>query len=265
MGRVLRWIGLSLGVLLVAGACVLCVVLRARRAEAGAVEQISPDVYHVHNFLTDIYAAHVGGQVVLFDAGMDPDGLAIDRLLEALGAGRNAVTDIFLTHAHFDHVAAADLYPNARVHIGAEDAAMLAQRVPTEPITPRLFGAIFGTTEVEASDRLEGESAIGVGAGKSVLAIPFPGHTPGSFLFLFDGTLFTGDSILLEAGKLTPANPKYSMNAEENRRSISRLTDVMREARIDVVCTGHMGCTKAEQTRGLLEALIRSAKSTQPI
>jgi glyoxylase-like metal-dependent hydrolase (beta-lactamase superfamily II) len=79
-------------------------------------------------------------------------------------------------------------------------------------------------------------------------------------LFLFDGVLFTGDSILMDHGKLTPANPKHSVDIEENHRSIAALGDTLREHPVTVVCTGHMSCTKPEETRALLEALIASVK-----
>lgn len=260
MARVVRWIALALGTLLLAGALTLVVALRMQRAEASPVDRVTPAILHVRNFLADIYAARVGEHVILFDAGMDPDGYAIDQLLSALGADRNLVSDVFLTHGHFDHVAAADLFLNAEVHIGSGDAEMLAQRVPTQPVVPRFFGAILGTTELEAGNRLEAQTTIDVGAAESVLALPFPGHTPGSFLFLFDGVLFTGDSILMDHGKLTPANPHHSVDLAENQRSIAALDDVLREHPVNVVCTGHMGCTRAEETRALLDALIASVQ-----
>ena len=42
---------------------------------------------------------------------------------------------------------------------------------------------------------------IGFGEQK-VVALPFPGHTPGSYLFVFDGVLFVSDSIQISDGKL---------------------------------------------------------------
>lgn len=44
-----------------------------------------------------LYAARVPGGVVLFDAGLDPDGGPVDVALSALGSTRDEVTDVFLS------------------------------------------------------------------------------------------------------------------------------------------------------------------------
>ena len=161
--------------LLLAGAS-----LRGKRDEAGAPAQVTARVLSVRNFLSDMYAARIGARVIVFDAGMDPDAHALELLVQSLGADLGAVSDIFLTHGHFDHVAAAARCPRAKIHIGAADAEVLAQRASSRAIVPRLFGTLLSVPAVEASHRIEGSSTIDVGGGESVLALPLPGHTPGS-------------------------------------------------------------------------------------
>ena len=56
---------------------------------------------------------------MLFDTGLDPRARPIARLLSALGRQPDDVRELFLTHAHPDHVAGAAAYPSARVWIGA--------------------------------------------------------------------------------------------------------------------------------------------------
>ena len=59
-----------------------------------------------------------------------------------------------------------------------------------------MFGTLLSVPPVEASHRLEGKADIDVGNGEWVIAVPLPGHTPGSYVYLFDGVLFAGDALL---------------------------------------------------------------------
>lgn len=236
------------------------IVVRSRRTQTDVAHQVAPAVWQVRNFLSDVYGARVGERAVLFDAGLDRDGHALDELLRGMGAGRADVSDIFLTHAHADHAAGAGLFPNARVHIGARDAGMLAQREAARPLVPRLFGVLLAAPGVLATNELDGRTAVSIGSGQSVLALPFPGHTPGSFLYLFEGVLFTGDSILMDRGSLSRANPNHSVDPAENVRSIARLTTLLDGTRVDLVCTGHMGCTDGRHATQLIDALTGGAR-----
>jgi glyoxylase-like metal-dependent hydrolase (beta-lactamase superfamily II) len=71
------------------------------------------------------------GQAVLVDTGFHRADV-VDRLkpvdfvtaseaLRRFGAAPEAVTDIIVTHVHFDHVGGVDLFPNARVWIQRDE------------------------------------------------------------------------------------------------------------------------------------------------
>jgi glyoxylase-like metal-dependent hydrolase (beta-lactamase superfamily II) len=71
------------------------------------------------------------GRIVLLDAGFKRQDL-IDRwkpadyvtpaaALERFGVRREAVTDIIVSHVHWDHLDGADLFPNARIWIQKEE------------------------------------------------------------------------------------------------------------------------------------------------
>jgi glyoxylase-like metal-dependent hydrolase (beta-lactamase superfamily II) len=235
----------------------VAILLRLRRGEAGPVEVLAPNLLRVQNFLSDVYAARVGEQVILFDAGMDPNGRAIDLLLRELHRTRADVTHVFLTHAHADHVAAAALFPAAEIHIGSADLDVLAHRDSARPLTPRIFGALLGSIAVEANRPLLDRRSLDVG-GERVLALPFPGHTPGSFLYLFRGVLFTGDSINLDHGVLKSAVANHSVNPMRNRASIRNLFTLLGSQSVERVCTGHGGCTEPGSATPLLRALVRA-------
>jgi glyoxylase-like metal-dependent hydrolase (beta-lactamase superfamily II) len=77
-----------------------------------------------------ILARH-GDRVALVDTGFMKEGegakfsekfgipywISPLRMLSEMGVGAGAVTDIILSHAHFDHMGAISQYPNARIYI----------------------------------------------------------------------------------------------------------------------------------------------------
>ena len=240
---------LQLLVVALLGAAVLCtllfvlagVSLRSNRHQASMPVAETPRVFSVRNFLSDIYAARVGGRVIIFDAGMDPEARALELLVDALGADLDSVSDIFLTHGHFDHVAAARRCPKARIHIGAPDADLLAHRISPGGVAPWLFGMVLSVPPVEATHRIVGSELIDVGENESVLAVPLPGHTPGSYAYLFDGVLFTGDALFVEGDQLLLADSKDAVPT--NCDGVSLINDLFRKHRINAICTGHRGCS----------------------
>jgi len=71
------------------------------------------------------------GRIVLLDAGFKREDLIqrwkpVDYVtpaaaLERFGVRREAVTDIIISHVHWDHLDGADLFPNARIWIQKEE------------------------------------------------------------------------------------------------------------------------------------------------
>ena len=81
-----------------------------------------PATFEVRSFVV------VGaGGIVLVDTGTPGSGEAIGSTLAALGANWTDVTDIVLTHSHFDHTGglaeSAELASQADVWAGAEDVS----------------------------------------------------------------------------------------------------------------------------------------------
>lgn len=217
-------------------------------------------VQRERNLFTDLYGARAGGGVILFDAGVDPEGGALDRLLATLGATRADVRDVFLTHGHFDHVAASPLCTRAKIRVGAADVEFLAQRVPmVAPVAGKLLHTFFPVPPVYATDALTGRADIHVGEDK-VLAIPTPGHTPGSYVFVFDKMMFAGDTIIIDGDKLGFAQPAFAVDAPGNRRSIAALAEALSTVDVQTICTGHMGCTPPGRGAAMLAALIERAR-----
>jgi glyoxylase-like metal-dependent hydrolase (beta-lactamase superfamily II) len=109
---------------------------------------------------------------------------------------------------------------------------------------------------------LTGAQVISVGAPdaaggpKSVKAYPVPGHTPGSYVFLYDGVLIAGDIMVYKQGRLEPTPRVFDPHPEQNKASIRSLKTQLENETIDVVCTAHGGCTPKGLGRNLLDELI---------
>jgi glyoxylase-like metal-dependent hydrolase (beta-lactamase superfamily II) len=68
-----------------------------------------------------------GGRTILFDSGCHrqhwlddfhmTDFLAPDKALEQAGIAPSSVTDVIISHAHWDHMGGIDLFPNAAIWI----------------------------------------------------------------------------------------------------------------------------------------------------
>lgn len=237
-------------------------ILKNGRGATGEPFEIgATGVMGVTNVFVDLYAARVASGVVLFDTGMDPRGRPIDRLLEALGAKRADVTDIFLTHCHPDHVAGASLFHSARIHAGAADLPRLNGVAPPVRAAERWFRRLLPTPNVSANQLYEETTEVPVGDA-SVLVLPLPGDTPGACAFLFGTALFVGDAVDLRGGELRPAFSYATDDATQNLRSIAALPGRLREQRYEFVCTAHGGPTPPGQGRGLLARVAELARAT---
>jgi len=255
--RFLLWTWVGLFAFLV----VAITFMRVGRHQFEAPEPVRGTVMRVHGQVSDFYGAKAEGRVLLFDAGADPEGRGLDALLAALKETREDVSDIFFTHGHGDHVAAAGLCPRARLHGGIGDSDMMSKKGPVQPNFARFMGLVLPVAAVNLTDAFLDRAEVPVGGGKTVLAVPFAGHTPGSMVYLYDGVLFAGDSMNFEKDKLTFAFAPFSVDTKLNRQRIAALPTLLKLDDVKVVCTAHGGCTPEAQTRGMLDDLIARAKS----
>lgn len=134
-------------------------------------------------------------QAVVIDPGDDGG-----RILEAIGTHKLDLVAVVATHAHFDHILAAETLraaTGAPFHLHAADTDLLAWL----PASLEMFLGI--TTPVappEVDRRLSDGDEIAVG-GSGLQVIHTPGHSPGSVSLLSpeqgeDGpVLFSGDTL----------------------------------------------------------------------
>ena len=69
-----------------------------------------------------------------------PNWISPLRMLAELGVGPEAITDIFVSHAHFDHMGSISQYPNARLYIQKSELLTWYEAIAL----PTRFGYLTG-------------------------------------------------------------------------------------------------------------------------
>lgn len=232
--------------------------MRTGRGKIASGGEVKPGVYGAKSGAgTYLYAAHAGHDVILFDTGADPEGKPIDGVLRGLLASRPDARYVFLTDGHFDHESGALSFPpGVRIFLGAPDVELAAGTVVPDGLATKLLTMVMKSPPLKVTDLLTGPQAIAVGDGKVVKAFPVPGHTPGSYAFLYDGVLFAGDIMIMKEGKLETTPWLFDPHPAENKAAIRSLKTQLGAETLDVVCTTHGGCTPQGSGRALLDDLI---------
>lgn len=157
---------------------------------------------------------------------VDP-GDDAQTILAALHRDGLTVSAVVLTHAHFDHMLAAQEICDATgapLWVGAGDEAALADKMKN-------LSAVFGGAETVAlhADRLLREGDVLTAGGYALTVWETPGHTPGSICLIGTRVALTGDTLF--AGSIGRVDfPGGDMTAME--RSLQRLKDLPDELRI---------------------------------
>jgi glyoxylase-like metal-dependent hydrolase (beta-lactamase superfamily II) len=182
-----------------------------------------------------------GGKLALIDAGNDKEGKAILAELARRKLGPDAVTAVFLTHGHTDHLAGCHLFPSASIYALAADVALAEGREGSKSPIGKLMGA--KPTGVKITRALADGETVKVG-DENVRVFAIPGHTAGSAAYLVHGVLFLGDSAgSNKEGKLIAAPRVFSDDGPQNRASLKALADRLRPeaASIKALVPAHSG------------------------
>lgn len=133
-----------------------------------------------------------GDRTILVDVGAFGVRKELAKQLRSRNVDPAAITDVVLSHAHYDHSVNFTLFPNAAVWIGAEELAWAAHQPPGFNPLPELY-----VRELASSDRVR-RLAYGQEFLPGLKALASPGHTPGHLVFYLTGgpapILFTGDA-----------------------------------------------------------------------
>lgn len=148
------------------------------RVEKITVGQLLTNTYIVSNDTED---------AIIIDPGM-----GLSKVVQNIESRYNVV-GIFITHGHIDHIySIADFSKNIPIYISKEDE-------------PSLFGdkkALYEMFGVKFNLDIEKDRIINICDNQEIttsnikiLPISTPGHTDGSYSFIIDNCLFSGDTI----------------------------------------------------------------------
>ena len=176
------------------------------------------------------------GRVVLLDVGAFGVRRELAKQLQNAGVAADEVTDVVLTHAHYDHAVNFTLFPEATVWIGAAELAWAAAQPPGFDPLPELY--VRELSESARVRRIEpGDEFL-----PALHAIAAPGHTPGHLIFLLNGNalplLFTGDAAKNRA-ELLSLRVDASADHATSRASLEIIWRHWREVPGTILIPGH--------------------------
>ncbi|MFP5297609.1 MAG: MBL fold metallo-hydrolase [Actinomycetota bacterium] len=170
---------------------------------------------------------------------IDPGG-DVDVLIERLAEDQLEVTAIVATHAHFDHVLAAEAlraHTGAPFYMHAEDKPILDWLEESG----RLFLGIELGPPPEVDTTVSEGDELAAGAER-LQVIHTPGHSPGSISLLGDRVLFAGDTLF--AGSIG----RSDLPGGDGRLLVSSIQEKLFALDGDVqVLPGHGPATTLEQ------------------
>ena len=176
------------------------------------------------------------GRVVLIDVGSFNIRVPLIERLAQRGVRPDQVTDVLLTHSHFDHLVNWVLFDNATIAIGAHELEWALQKKWGETEVPELY-----VRELQGSPRrklvCEGDTVL-----PGIRVFDAPGHTPGHLIFVLAGReqdiIFTGDSAKNRA-ELLSRTAHWTYDASVSRASIERIWALWRQRPGTVLVPGH--------------------------
>jgi len=150
----------------------------------------------------------------------------VDRQVQALGYRTEDVTDVLVSHSHFDHTGGLHLFPEANFHIGRGDldyahfpkpeAAHLFRVADLEPTRDYAWNEVTGDFDL-------------FGDGTVVL-LRMPGHTPGNGSLLVRlpsrNVLLTGDTVHLRSALTDELPMPTDHDTDQAVRSVRRLKQI---------------------------------------
>lgn len=177
-----------------------------------------------------------GDRRVLVDAGPPAYIPLIHDGLAALGLETSDITDVLVTHLHWDHVGNFTMYPNATTWVGEEELAWAATQPAGTKFVPDLHVQEL-LRRTEGVERMrDGQEVL-----SGITAVASPGHTPGHLAFHVETAdrahVFAGDAVK-NVFEFNTLQVDSTMDADASRASVDRLRSLVRDTD-GVLVPGH--------------------------
>jgi len=177
-----------------------------------------------------------GTRRVLIDTGPPQYIPLIHARLKQLGLSTSSITDVLLTHLHWDHVQNFTMYSDARVWVGERELAWGIRQPAGTPFVPDLHIQEIARRG-DSIGRIHGHEEVLPG----IHAVHYPGHTPGHLAFHVETTagalIFAGDAVK-NIHELTKGAADSTMDQDASHRTILSLRSLLRETG-GVLVPGH--------------------------
>jgi len=176
------------------------------------------------------------GHIAIVDTGpFGARSLVIEQLARH-GLLPADVTDVVLTHAHYDHSVNWTMFPNAHIHIGESELAWsLGEPWGITPV-PELY-----MRELARWPRLR-KIADGAEVFPGMSAHVAPGHTPGHMIFVLQtrdiDVIFTGDAAKNRA-ELISGTAFHTYDPAVSSESIALIKRLWSRRAANILVPGH--------------------------
>lgn len=209
---ILLTLGLLLAIALIFLAKPLYQISQMNPLETG---EVIKGVYALRNGNVNMFLVPIGDKYMAIDAGSNEQ--AVKEGLDTLRIAPSDVTVILLTHPHFDHVAALNLFDNATVYMGNGD-------LPDGVSLPSKQMSDGEVAEI---------------SGHKIKAIHTPGHHDSSVVFIMDDKImFSGDNFSLIDGRVDLFVSIFNADDRQQEDDIRKLAGIQG---IEHIFTAHHG------------------------
>jgi hydroxyacylglutathione hydrolase len=213
---------------------------------------------------TKVYLWIEDGRATVIDAAMPGRAGAIFRHLESLGIRPQAVTDLWLTHGHIDHMGSAGAIKQgsgARVVAHEADAPVVEGRAGAKagpPPDARALEHVVHWALDHAARYRPAQVDCAVKDGDrlgSWQVVHVPGHTPGSVCYYnpAHGIVLVGDAINHRRGRLGAPPRLFSSDMAQAYASIGRIAALC----FEICCFGH-GPVLRQDAQGRVQEFAES-------
>jgi len=197
---------------------------RRRKDFDTMADLVAPGAWWLHRTRgSNVYLVEaLDGRLALVDTGFGSSVAAVLAEVGAIGGGR-PLSHILLTHSHFDHAGAArDLRRRTGALTAAGRADCHQRRDGRFVLDPHIGRTHVGRWLLRKAVHRRGSATIvdlpldgEVEVLPGIVAVPVPGHTPGSYCYLVAGAgaAFVGDIVISHPGRLS--RPLRFANADD--------------------------------------------------